>query len=290
MRIIKFVSLVIFAFLVLYFYFQGSPISESEKLSAEIHQKPIAFQTGEKFPPIKQSLEAEPESSPATGSVVKETEDASDARLEEKQLFHKQLIELVECENIEKLISSGELKMHEDDMLLGGASNGKISEFSEYIEKTRARCNGIDPSHDEKTGHDFLMESFLSGNSDGLYYMATMVLPQDFDNYSEEQKREYKNRIGDLLMEEVRKCEKMALNIYGHGVGYGSHWTVEAMESKSAVASYQKQLVLDAYRGALGSNKKTNNEFLELAANLDQNDREIAQEFTERILRSCMKK
>lgn len=94
----------------------------------------------------------------------------------------------------------------------------------------------------------------------------------------------------DLLMEEVRKCEKMALNIYGHGVGYGSHWTVEAMESKSAVASYQKQLVLDAYRGALGSNKKTNNEFLELAANLDQNDREIAQEFTERILRSCMKK
>ena len=290
MRIIKFMSLVIFVFLVLYFYFQVSPISESEKLSAEIHQKSISFQTNKNLPPVEQALESEPDNFPAASSVVKETEDASDARLEEKQLFHKQLIDLVECENIEKLISSGELKQHEDDMLLGGASNGEILELSEHIEKIRARCNRIDPSHVGKTGHDFLMESFLSGNADGLYYMATMVLPQDFDNYSEEQKREFRNHIGDLLMEEVRKCEKMALNIYGHGVGNGSHWTVDATESKSDLASYQKQLALYAYRGTLGSNEKTNNGFLELAANLDQNDRKIAQKFTERIMRSCMKK
>ncbi len=220
----------------------------------------------------------------------REPTNSVDEQLKAQQGFHAELVQLVRCENIEKTISSAEMKNYENDLLLSGASNGEIFEYVTEVHQTYETCKKYNLDENRKTSHDLALELFLSGDIRGLYYLTSMVLPKDFDEYTEGRKAEYRNYMGELLHEQVVRCEKMAIDVYGNGIGAGTHWS-EANNNKSQnLVNYEKQLLMDFLKRKEGSDEPPNIELVELSSKLSPEELQQAGQNTETIFKNCFKR
>lgn len=201
--------------------------------------------------------------------------------------FDTKLIELVECENIEKAVSPEAIKNQETDLLLSGATNGEILEHFNELNQKHESCKQFNLDENRKTSHDLAMERFLSGEVRGLYYLTSFILPVNFDTYSEAEKNEYRNYIGELLNEQVVRCEKLAIKIYANNIGEGTYWSQKNTNMSDDLVTYEKKLLLDFLYRMGGFDETENIELMELSSKLSPEEIELVGEKTEIIFKNC---